>query len=351
MKGGTRVPVAAGAVCRGCGYELTGIDADGRCPECGIAIRGSIKKRLGDSITDAPSSYLGLLMASCWLAMLTSVGSVAAYGASGYWFDEMVPRIAWVVGTIFWVLAVYLLTSDRQSRVVPPGEVRKEWFKVRWAARLLQFGFVGAAGLSVYKLQLMLAANPGIRVFPTWGTTPPLIEELNILTTVLLLLGLIGIGLMCLYLASLAYWARDEDLESRFRSCSYFLCGGLPLFLILSPFAASSSVLGILAFGVALVSIGLASWGWIVFQWSLIQLAMLSAWAVSSANAEIERDRRMVERAEAERQAALDREYAAPPPVNLLGSGDGVGKSAPKVKPKGAYVERKGDAEGYELAE
>jgi len=76
--------VYAGALCRGCGYELTGLSAEGHCPECGKPIAESLK---GDRLLYAPAQYLQSLHRGT-ITILASilfyvVGSLAS-GIAGF---------------------------------------------------------------------------------------------------------------------------------------------------------------------------------------------------------------------------------------------------------------------------
>ena len=335
-------------LCRRCGYDLKGIDPAGRCPECGVVIkRDSSRRRLGDTITDAPTAYLNFLGSSCWIALATSVTSIGVFCAAMVMDEEIALLLIWSVSSLCWVGAVFLLTADRQSVVVERAELKREWRKSRWFARLSQIAWVVAAGLSAWQLHILLKANPGIRVFPGWAVTPKSIEFISIGIGLSYLVGLVGIGFLCFHLASLAYWAQDESLERRLRTCAYFLCGGVPLLIFGYQFQHLTGMLGVIAFGAFLLMLFAVGSGWVMFLVGLGQLAMLSVWAIESAKAESDRDMRMVARVEAERKVAMDREYAAPPPVDLRPSG-GETKAG---KPKGAYVERPSGVEGYEVRE
>lgn len=342
-----KLPRIEGSVlCRRCGYDLKGIDPGGACPECGIAIRGDrSRRRLGDTITDAPSSYLNFLAMACWMGLATCVTSIGTYIVASWMEEELAPYFIWLVCCLCWAGSVFLLTADRRSLVVDEDELKREWRKSRWAARLSQLAWVVAAGLSTMRLAALIGANPGIRVFPGWPVIPPSVMYFNAGIALCFLVGLTGIGFLCFHLASLAYWAQDESLEMRLRSCAYFLCAGVPLLIVSFQFRNVGGPVGFGAFGLFLVMLALVGCGWVMFFVGLVQLAMLSVNAVESAEAEAARDLRMMEKMQAEREAGLARDFSAPPPVDLRPSGE----QANGVKPQGAYVARPANVEGYEV--
>ncbi len=343
---GTKPRIEGSILCRRCGYDLKGIDPGGPCPECGIAIKGDRShRRLGDTITDAPASYLNFLAMSCWMALATSVTSIGTYVVSTWMDEELAVQFIWLICCMCWAGTVFLLTADRRSLVVDPAELKAEWRRSRWVARFTQVGWVGAAGLSTMKLAVLMGANPGIRVFPGWPVVPASVGIMEIGIALCFLAGLTGLGFLCFHLASLAYWARDEALEMRLRTCAYFLCGGVPLLIGSFQFSNVGGGIGFAAFGLFLVMLFLVGGGWVMFLVGLGQLAMLSVNAVKSAEAEADRDMRMMEKMQAEREAAHARQYSAPPPVDLRPSTE----QSNTAKPQGAYVPRPADVEGYEV--
>lgn len=65
--------VGSGVECRSCGYRLDGLSRDGKCPECGIAVRETLRP---GRLRDAPLEYVARLHAGAGLAF----ASLIAFG-------------------------------------------------------------------------------------------------------------------------------------------------------------------------------------------------------------------------------------------------------------------------------
>ena len=81
--------VAASLPCRRCGYELYGLSAAGRCPECGTAVWTTIVWRARTTLLRTPvdvpptarqcrSAVLLALLALGWIAVCAVLGAVVA---------------------------------------------------------------------------------------------------------------------------------------------------------------------------------------------------------------------------------------------------------------------------------
>ena len=60
--------------CHRCGYNLRGLEVEGRCPECGLAVRESLGS---DSLRTADRGWLRTVRRGWWLVM-ASFGAVVA---------------------------------------------------------------------------------------------------------------------------------------------------------------------------------------------------------------------------------------------------------------------------------
>jgi hypothetical protein len=92
--------------CIGCGYDLSGVSADGRCPECAVPV---VRTLQGDRLRFSPPEYLATLKQG---ATVTAVGvltwlilKAAAFAAAlvtGRWLDDPPPQphpvLSWLTG-------------------------------------------------------------------------------------------------------------------------------------------------------------------------------------------------------------------------------------------------------------
>ncbi|HVU62934.1 MAG TPA: hypothetical protein VHC70_03090 [Phycisphaerales bacterium] len=70
--------VGSGVLCARCGYELRGLSAASRCPECGGPIRNSLHAEM---LEYAPPEYVKKLWRGALLAQISAIGAAAATSA------------------------------------------------------------------------------------------------------------------------------------------------------------------------------------------------------------------------------------------------------------------------------
>ncbi|NLF31829.1 MAG: hypothetical protein GX591_13200 [Planctomycetes bacterium] len=102
--------LAISTPCRTCGYDLHGLRTDGRCPECGTAVRLSLRAGL----EFAPPAYLrtlgrGMLLKVYGLVFVLAGAVIGGLGGS----DEIAAwaaRVLVMAAALLWVPGTWLLT-------------------------------------------------------------------------------------------------------------------------------------------------------------------------------------------------------------------------------------------------
>ncbi len=116
--------------CTACGYNLRGLRTEGRCPECGQAVRVSLSQALCLASPEHAERLARAVSRLFWSEVMMLLGCVPFVG---------------LVGLAFWMVSLWMVTGPD----VPRAQARS----LAWAARLsLIVGLGGAAlaGLYVY---------------------------------------------------------------------------------------------------------------------------------------------------------------------------------------------------------
>lgn len=225
-------PIDYDRSCTGCGYNLRGLKTSGRCPECGKSITGGeevgssdptaprVRRRKIIEICDLPPGTIRKFSIGFYLAAVTLMGVITLVffnfkiGLSDELFAATITGLSCV-----WILAVWLMTTTLDipydQRLGEPWEL-----KVRTWARWLQLGWL---------MQSMVAWF--VALSPT-GTVPGLVVAGYITAE---LAGVAGIALLCMLLANLANWVRDEFAERCFNFTFFTLIVVSPLQFIVLP--------------------------------------------------------------------------------------------------------------------
>lgn len=363
---GTPMPIESDRPCAGCGYNLKGLFVGGVCPECGRPISVPKKRMLDDTLVDAPRAFLlrfavaasaafvglvcivfGLFTAITLLVINSVFGFYGQAGPNAIVGPQLrIPTPShtfyasvFMFGAVAWCAGFIVTTLPRPD---PPGvheSRRREWLRLRLACWGLQCLWLLAASLLL--LLVMRAPSPGPgAAMPTWVVVIATIASLSALFA---FLGLLPCAVL---LARYADWVPDNELSWRFRTSAWsvavfgtliVLTGitppGLPSFSGVIPF--------ILWLGLAFFWLGFLG-GLGVQFWSIGQLAAAGWAAKTNHQIREDRDRRMLEKMqrekeEADRRAdALKRHLDEPAPgVHKVGVAPrgSDGRPAPPRKP------------------
>jgi hypothetical protein len=103
--------VPDGTPCPHCGYELTGLDRHGLCPECGSALELALKP---DNLVYSSPVYVAKLHTGAFLVVIAMVVTIVMVlltilrAVSGFWMDETFGAL----GTLVWfAIGVLSLTG------------------------------------------------------------------------------------------------------------------------------------------------------------------------------------------------------------------------------------------------
>ncbi len=193
-------------LCLSCSYNLVGLRAPGRCPECGTPIRTKAAYYSTESIVLMPVGFLqGLNRAGVTLVVAT-----LPFAASVLWFASalrfgfpLLPPIAFgVLASLAWLFAVWTMLSPRPAQACRPAPPHQDWAFVRWSARFSQVGWVFGFGLA------------GVAHFTP---IPAVANAIHIISLILMSGALLGLGPVCIYFARLCDWAEDDAVAARLR--------------------------------------------------------------------------------------------------------------------------------------
>jgi hypothetical protein len=182
--------IATDVVCLNCGYNLRSCLIGGACPECGMAVRVSLR---GDRLASAPPGYLRQLQqGAAWF----HVGVVMALPLL---FFGLAPA----------AVGVWMLTAGESGRAEPTRDAR-----FRWATRLLMVtGALILVGLSAAAVAMFAWQRT---LFLQLRVELQAMDVLFIVGSGLLWMGLIALSV---HLEALAERAGSEAMR---RKCAWF---------------------------------------------------------------------------------------------------------------------------------
>lgn len=300
--------------CVQCGYNLKGLARSGQCPECGAPVASSFGRGrfLFKNLTDAPMSYLKMLrmgfylLAGCIAALFGAI--VAAIRIGGLGASLLVAFI----GVVWWG-GVYLVTSSEY----PPGELTSRYDRLkwlRWINRTLQLAWAVAWALASIQALLYLRQTALVAAGVNAASLDTYIRITGMASAGMQLVGLASLIPLCIHFAEIGTAAGNDSLATRLGLAAW----GLAIFgayVSIVALLSGAGGVGVMGFGAPMASLGmLVSVGLFVF--SLLELAVMCGWAVANSRATIERDHRLLERAQQE-EAVMAAKLANLPPMDV----------------------------------
>lgn len=330
--------------CRYCGYDLRGLMDDGNCPECGKPIRPKREVKFSeDNLTQAPPEYLRLLtlganlMMAGWLGLAVGILVLAVRPDANFAVIYAASGLAWWIG-------VTIVARPRPATPATTENRANEWLGLRLGCRITQAFWVLSGGLAV----------AGTSGGPAWALDAALVA---------FVVASVGLVPVCLFVSNLGYWAADTTvaiglsrlsvLVAFMPLCLGFISGGLiPSALAILGGPQSPIVLIMLVLLVVLaIPAGLFTW----LMWNFRQDA---AWAVANYQEADAKERRFIERSEAQAGTAPLPDNGVDPaalPGFRLGSSEVPPPATPRLhagnRAKGILKKKSGELNPYDLAE
>ena len=146
--------------CVSCGYNLRGLHANGRCPECGAEITSSLDRAIEDYVRPIDSAWAVQIRDGAILSIVSFILIIALSLAPTSFFELRHPgrTVLLSLASGWWVLAWYAVL--KVSRLEPTAPIRQA--RIAWALRL------SSAVYSIFPF--MSAVTP--REIPRWGIIP-----------------------------------------------------------------------------------------------------------------------------------------------------------------------------------
>ena len=281
--GAARVPspTIAGQRCRRCGYDLTGLDRTGKCPECAFPIARSATRRNEDQLASAPVEWLRAFQAGATALLLGSVTGVAGlflWQVSTAW-----PLGFWRIGAaISWVVGAWIITAPRAAAVSRSVAPREEWRTARALARWPQFAWIALAAFDTVA---------GAFALPAW---PVLVIEIALLAV-----ALVGVMMLMVQMSRLALWANDDDLARRAVHCVVLAPIGFVLGLLIAGSVSFAWLFSLRLFWIAVLMVfiaaGLSPLAYTL--WVIARFRSMASWATLYHLRSEDKDLRQAEKA------------------------------------------------------
>lgn len=266
--------------CRKCGYDLRGLTANRRCPECGTSIAASLMRKLNDeALGDAPPGYLSrlrlgaaLLLASpLVLAVLAMVGPLVRKGLADDAAAERFVLSSLLAPGLLWASGCFLLSGPRETQQQVLGGI-SIWRARRWGLRLTSPAWLGVTACLLWLAGL---------------TNPSPVEERAALASLVaaLLFALINAAVLSHYFSLLCAWAYDMAMSRSFALLAWgaatWLITAITYGLVAGNVTLSFASRYELFFG----AIGAAVWlaALLYAVWRLADMYTMLTWALRNA--------------------------------------------------------------------
>lgn len=207
--------------------------------------------------------------------------------------------LAWIV----WAVVAIPLTRPFET-VIPGAQPvltpREVWrARLRLIARMSQFLWPVAALLLLWAAKQDDNQINGKAVSDLLGMGP---ETVTTIAEILRTVAFCGMGMLAWNLSRLAFLANDTALAWKFNAAAFAFVGAWPGIIVCGLLAGATENVFFMMVGVVLWILLLLGLG--AFGLGLFQLPQLALAAIGSQQAAIERDRRAIEKANKERDAA-----------------------------------------------
>lgn len=265
--------------CDQCGYDLFGLPAGGKCPECGTPIRKRQSRTSGTMSEEAPTRFVRKLRTGFRLASLAILGSIVLrFVGLGF------------LASFMWVGGIWIITMPRPGRgtIVPDKVLDNDRFRL--LVRLVSLPW------PIYSITLAaLVALNSAATAPSPALTIPLLIIMFICGAI----SWIGLIPTCVYFAETAYWASHDHLSDRLRSTAWTMAVFGVLSVLLTGIALLNIAPSAAAGFASIFTIMLTLLALIVFFVTVIQLANVMTWVIRHqvlSAGSMERVRERVER-------------------------------------------------------
>jgi hypothetical protein len=331
--------------CGRCGYSLKGLPSNGRCPECGKPFAGlrSGHKRFSDSLSDAPLYYLRALAWGTGLLAVCGLLSGIAFSLANR--DGQLWQIAAAgVASVGWWVGVFIVTAPRPLNDNTLPDAVLESPRLRMVNRALNLSWIASALMLGLKLRV---SSPTVD-WTAYG---------------LQAIGLLALIPISIHLSSLAFWASDTSLGERFRLVAWVMavCGLFVLIGEISIGAAAAAMASggmntlpswFLAIAGLVLLFGVWSYlfrmvAYLIFVFSLYQLAHEAVWAVRNNRTASDVAARLLARQEEHMREIAERTATG---AALIEHGPAA-RITPVKSTYGIHTVKPGSGDGYEIAE
>ncbi len=271
--------------CAGCGYNLKGLKAGGRCPECGRPIkRRQPGNRWDDELVKSPLAWLQLFAAGATMLLISEIAAwIFGIASAVLEFSEEADALFALANAMLWTGAIWLTTRPRPVTAGSSIRPSREWRWLRIAGRSVQVFLLVSAGVDLAEA--------------SWGVLPTALDWLGVGAH---WCWTVGMGATCVLLSNYVDWAGDSAMVGKWRVLAYLypISAVLSLFPLISTLVAGTPATAFsLPWFFAFPIIGVIAFLQLYCLWKLNGLAL---WAVKNRKEADAREERLRAKARAE---------------------------------------------------